>query len=201
MFQKNFWTGGHASPSPHNLIQTVNLKNISKSNKTRINNQIQAPKLRVLGADGTYIGIMSKEEALAEAEKKGLDLVEISPTADPPVCKIIDHGKYKYQQQKKEQKKSKKTHQPEMKTLKLSFSISEHDMKIRANSAKKFLERGDKVRVVLPLRGRENALQSTARKKMKKYIEIVSEEIDINIEKQIKKEPQGLTMTLTSNKS
>ncbi len=157
--------------------------------------------MRVIAADGEYVGVMSKDEALLEAKKRGLDLVEISPTATPPVCKIIDHGKYKYQQQKKEQEKSKKTHQPEMKTLKLSFSISDHDMEIRANSAKKFLKRGDKVRVVLPLRGRENALQDTAKEKMKKYVEMVSGDIDIKIEKDIKKEPRGLTMTLTTNES
>lgn len=125
-----------------------------------------------------------------------MDLVEISPNAEPPVCKIIDHGKYKYREQKKEQKKSQKSHQPELKTLKLSFSISDHDMEVRAKSAKKFLSRGDRVRIVLPLRGRENALQDTARKKMKKFVEMVKEMEDAEVEKDIEKEPRGLTMTL-----
>ncbi len=123
-------------------------------------------------------------------------MVEISPNAEPPVCKIIDHGKYKYREQKKEQKKSQKSHQPELKTLKLSFSISDHDMEVRAKSAKKFLSRGDRVRIVLPLRGRENALQDTARKKMKKFVEMVKEMEDAEVEKDIEKEPRGLTMTL-----
>ncbi len=156
--------------------------------------------MRVVTADGEYIGVLNKKEALKEAEKRNLDLVEISPNANPPVCKIIDHGKYKYRQQKKEQKKSQKSHQPELKTLKLSFSISEHDMEIRAKNAKKFLERGDRVRVVLPLRGRENALKGKAREKMRKFVEIVKDQdVDVEIEKDIKKEPRGLTMTLTKN--
>ncbi len=155
--------------------------------------------MRVITADGEYVGVLSKEEALKEAKKRDLDLVEISPNANPPVCKIIDHGKYKYRQQKKEQKQSQKSHQPELKTLKLSFSISDHDMEIRAKSAKKFLSRGDRVRVVLPLRGRENALKDTAKEKMKKYVEMIREDLDVKIEKEIKKEPRGLTMTLTKN--
>jgi translation initiation factor IF-3 len=155
--------------------------------------------MRVITADGEYVGVLSKDEALKEANKRDLDLVEISPNANPPVCKIIDHGKYKYRQQKKEQKQSQKSHQPELKTLKLSFSISDHDMQIRAKSAKKFLSRGDRVRVVLPLRGRENALKDTAKEKMRKYVEMIKEDLDIEIEKEIKKEPRGLTMTLTKN--
>ena len=156
--------------------------------------------MRVVTADGEYIGILNKEEALKEAKKRDLDLVEISPNANPPVCKIIDHGKYKYRQQKKEQKKSQKSHQPELKTLKLSFSISTHDMEIRAKNAKKFLSRGDRVRVVLPLRGRENALKGKAKEKMRDFVEIVrDQDVDIEVEKDIKKEPRGLTMTLTKN--
>ncbi len=156
--------------------------------------------MRVVTADGEYIGVLNKEEALKEAEKRDLDLVEISPNANPPVCKIIDHGKYKYRQQKKEQKKSQKSHQPELKTLKLSFSISTHDMEIRAKNAKKFLSRGDRVRVVLPLRGRENALKGKAKEKMRDFVEIVRDTgIAIEVEKDIKKEPRGLTMTLTKN--
>ncbi len=155
--------------------------------------------MRVVTADGEYVGVLSKEEALKEAKKRNLDLVEISPSASPPVCKIIDHGKYKYRQQKKEQQKSQKSHQPELKTLKLSFSISDHDMEVRAKSAKKFLKRGDRVRVVLPLRGRENALQKTAEKKMKKFIEMIKEEVDLRIDKDLEKEPRGLTMTISKN--
>ena len=156
--------------------------------------------MRVVTGDGEYIGVLNKEDALKEAKKRNLDLVEISPNANPPVCKIIDHGKYKYKQQKKEQKKSKKSHQPELKTLKLSFSISTHDMEIRAKNAKKFLERGDRVRVVLPLRGRENALKGKAKEKMRAFVEIVKDQdVDLEVEKDIKKEPRGLTMTLTKN--
>lgn len=153
--------------------------------------------MRVITADGEYVGVLNRDEALKEADSRGLDLVEISPNANPPVCKIIDHGKYKYRQQKKEQKQSQKSHQPELKTLKLSFSISEHDMGIRAKNAKKFLSRGDRVRVVLPLRGRENALKGKAKEKMVKFVEMIREDVDTKIEKDIKKEPRGLTMTLT----
>ncbi len=155
--------------------------------------------MRVITADGEYIGVLGKKEALEEAEKRNLDLVEISPNAEPPVCKIIDHGKYKYRQKKKEQKKSQKSHQPELKTVKISFSISDHDMEVRVDNAEKFLSRGDRVRVVLPLRGRENALQKTAREKMKKFLAMVEERVTVEVEKDIEKEPRGLTMTLTKN--
>lgn len=142
------------------------------------------------------MGVLSTEEALKKAKEQNSDLVEISPNADPPVCKIIDHGKYKYQQQKKEQKQSQ-GHQPELKTLKLSFSISDHDMEIRAKEGKKFLKRGDRVRVVLPLRGRENALKDKAKEKMHKFIEMLEEDVDVKVDKDIDKEPRGLTMTLS----
>ncbi len=155
--------------------------------------------MRVITADGEYIGVLNKKEALEEAKKRKLDLVEISPNAEPPVCKIIDHGKYKYRQKKKEQKKSQKSHQPELKTVKISFSISDHDMEVRVDNAEKFLSRGDRVRVVLPLRGRENALQKTAREKMKKFLAMVEDRITVEVEKDIEKEPRGLTMTLTKN--
>lgn len=155
--------------------------------------------MRVITADGEYIGVLNKKEALEEAKKRKLDLVEISPNAEPPVCKIIDHGKYKYRQKKKEQKKSQKSHQPELKTVKISFSISDHDMEVRVDNAEKFLSRGDRVRVVLPLRGRENALQKTAREKMKKFLAMIEKRITVEVEKDIEKEPRGLTMTLTKN--
>ncbi len=155
--------------------------------------------MRVVTADGEYIGVLDKKEALKEAEKRDLDLVEISPNANPPVCKIIDHGKYKYRQQKKQQKKQQKSHQPELKTLKLSFSISDHDMKVRVKKAETFLKRGDRIRVVLPLRGRENALQDTAQKKMRRFIEMIEEKVEIKIDKDIEKEPRGLTMTISKN--
>lgn len=131
------------------------------------------------------------------AQKEGLDLVEISPKANPPVCKIIDYGKFSYQERKKKQKEAKKTHQSQLKSIRLSFSISDHDLEVRTKSAKKFLLEGDKVRIVLPLRGRENALKSVAEEKIKKLIEKVEEEIPLKIEKPIGKEPRGLTMIIS----
>ncbi len=153
--------------------------------------------MRLISEKEDYLGIFPLEKALSMAQKEGLDLVEISPKANPPVCKIIDYGKFSYQERKKKQKEAKKTHQSQLKSIRLSFSISDHDLEVRTKSAKKFLLEGDKVRIVLPLRGRENALKSVAEEKIKKLIEKVEEEIPLKIEKPIGKEPRGLTMIIS----
>jgi len=153
--------------------------------------------VRLISEKEDYLGIFPLEKALSMAQKEGLDLVEISPKANPPVCKIIDYGKFSYQERKKKQKEAKKTHQSQLKSIRLSFSISDHDLEVRTKSAKKFLLEGDKVRIVLPLRGRENALKSVAEEKIKKLIEKVEEEIPLKIEKPIGKEPRGLTMIIS----
>ncbi|MAS87109.1 MAG: translation initiation factor IF-3 [Micavibrio sp.] len=128
-----------------------------KDDGTRVNESIRAPEIRVVGADGEMVGVMSPREALLLAQESGLDLVEISPNAKPPVCKILDYGKFKYEAQKKAAEARKKQKTIELKELKMRPGIGEHDYQVKLKAAKKFLEDEDKVKFTLRFRGREMA--------------------------------------------
>lgn len=121
----------------------------------RINHQIRADKIRLIGADGEMVGVVSVREGLTLAEEAGLDLIEISPNAEPPVCKISDFGKYRYELQKKEAQARKNQKIVQTKELKMRPSIEEHDFQVKVRSAKRFVDEGDKVRFSLQFRGRE----------------------------------------------
>jgi len=123
---------------------------------TRINERIRAPKIRVVFGEGQQLGVMTTREALDKAKSVGLDLVEIASKADPPVCKIVDYGKWKYEQSKLK-KTSKSKGATKMKEVKFRVRTEEHDYNIKCSRAEKFLEEGHKVRVQLQFRGRENA--------------------------------------------
>ena len=122
-----------------------------------INEQIRDKEVRLIGADGEQLGIVSSKEAQKLAEEAGLDLVKIAPTAKPPVCKIIDYGKYRYEQARKEKEAKKKQKTVELKEIRLSPNIDTNDLNTKINSAKKFIEKGNKVKVTLRFRGREMA--------------------------------------------
>lgn len=122
---------------------------------TRLNSQIRAPQLRVIDEDGKQLGIMSSQEAYALAQDRDLDLVEISPNANPPVAKIVDWGKYNYQRTKQQQKHRVKS--LEMKQMRFGLKIGEHDLAIKLGKVRKFLEAGHKVKITLFYRGREQA--------------------------------------------
>lgn len=117
------------------------------------------PRVRVIGSDGEMVGVLSRDEALQMAEEEGLDLVEIQPNADPPVCKIMDFGKYKYEQQKRAAEARKKQKTIEVKEIKMRPNIDEHDYGVKMRSVMKFLNEGDKVKVTMRFRGREMAHQ------------------------------------------
>jgi translation initiation factor IF-3 len=138
--------------------------------KARLNHQIKAPTLRVINEDGEQIGVMKTSEALALAGQHGLDLVEVSPVANPPVAKLIDYAKYKYQQQKLEQQQKKNAKKTEVKTIWISMRISEHDMEIKANKITEFLTDGDLVRIELRMRGREQAFGELGRQNLVKFL-------------------------------
>ena len=114
-----------------------------------INEEIRDKELRVVDTDGTQLGIMSRNEALALSEEKDLDLVCIAPKAKPPVCKLLDYGKFKYEQQKKEKEAKKKQKTTQIKEIRLSVFIEDHDINVKAKTASKFLSEGDKVKVSL----------------------------------------------------
>lgn len=121
----------------------------------RTNEEIRAREVRVIGSDGEQLGIMSGREAQQLAYEKHLDLVEIAPTAKPPVCRIMDYGKYRYEQQKREKESRKKQKTFDIKEVKLRPGIEEHDFNVKFKNAVRFLEDGDKVKVTIMFRGRE----------------------------------------------
>ncbi|GAA4250850.1 translation initiation factor IF-3 [Azospirillum formosense] len=125
----------------------------------RVNREITARSIRLVGADGEMVGVVSLRDALLAAEDAGLDLVEIAPQAEPPVCKILDYGKYKYEAQKKAAEARKKQKIIEVKEIKLRPNIDDNDYDVKMRSARRFLEEGDKVKVTMRFRGREMAHQ------------------------------------------
>ena len=133
---------------------------IATENKgNRRNHEIRVPRVRVIGADGEQVGILERDEALAMAQDAGLDLVEIQPTAEPPVCRIMDFGKFKFEQQKKAAAARKKSKQVEIKELKFRPTTDVGDYNIKLRNMQRFLEEGDKVKVNIRFRGREMSHQ------------------------------------------
>ena len=122
-----------------------------------INEQIRDREVRLIGSEGEQLGIMSAREALKLAEEADLDLVKIAPNATPPVCKIIDYGKYRYEQSRKEKENKKKQKIVEIKEIRMSPNIEENDLNTKMNAARKFLAKGNKVKITLRFRGREMA--------------------------------------------
>ena len=120
-----------------------------------MNYEINVPQVRLVGVDGEMIGVVTAREAMARAEDTGFDLVEISPNADPPVCKLLDFGKFKYEQQKKKNEARKKQKIIEVKEIKLRPNIDDHDYDVKMRAATGFLDEGDKVKVTMRFRGRE----------------------------------------------
>jgi translation initiation factor IF-3 len=121
----------------------------------RINREIRALRVRVIDKDGSQLGIIPTSEALMRAEQTGLDLVEIAPTADPPVCKIIDYGKFRYQVTKKEKESKKSQHQVKVKEVKVKPNTDDHDLNTKLKHAREFIMKGNKVRITCVFRGRE----------------------------------------------
>jgi len=164
--------------------------------KPLTNNQIRAPKVRLIDEAGKQLGVVPLEEALRTAQERSLDLIQVTERAEPPVCKLGNYGKYLYQEEKKE-RGVKKQKGGELKGVRLSYNISQHDLETRVNLAKKFLEKGNRVRIELPLRGREKAFQDFAKEKVGKFLDILKEMVPIKIERELKREPRGLTMIIT----
>ena len=129
----------------------------------RVNGRIRAPEIRLIGAEGENVGVVNPARGMAMAEEAGLDLVEISPNANPPVCKIMDFGKFKYDQQKREAEAKKKQKTIEVKEVKFRPNTDTHDYDVKMRNVTRFLESGDKVKVTLRFRGREMAHQNLGR--------------------------------------
>ncbi|MCR5627060.1 MAG: translation initiation factor IF-3 [Lachnospiraceae bacterium] len=163
-----------------------------------INEQIRDREIRLIGADGEQLGVMSPREALKLAEEAELDLVKIAPTAKPPVCKIVDYGKYKYEQTRRSKEAKKKQRVIEVKEIRLSPNIDTNDLNTKANAARKFLERGDRVKITLRFRGREMAHMNASKHILDDFAEQLN---DISvIEKPAKAEGRTITMQLAGKK-
>lgn len=141
----------------------------------RINDRIRAPEIRLIGAEGENVGVVTPQKALAMAEDAGLDLVEISPNATPPVCKIMDYGKYKYETQKREAEARKKQKVIEVKEIKFRPGTDTHDYEVKMRNVMKFLENGDKVKITMRFRGREMAHQQLGADLLKRVAADVEE--------------------------
>ncbi len=146
-----------------------------KDDGIRINHDIKVEEVRVVDEDGEMKGVMSVADAVELAEAAGLDLVEVSPNASPPVCKILDYGKYKYEQQKKAAEARKKQKTVDVKEVKIRPGIEDHDYQVKMRNARKFLENGDKVKVTMRFRGREMAHQDIGMDLLKRMIEELSD--------------------------
>jgi translation initiation factor IF-3 len=149
--------------------------------KTKVNHQITAPEVRVVNEEGQQVAIMKTSEALKLAIENGLDLVEISPQARPPVVKIIDFAKFKYQQKKAEQQQKKNAKKTEVKTIWISVRISDHDMEIKAKKVTEFLTDGDVVKIELRMRGREQAYGDLGRQQLLKFLSIITHPYRIEV--------------------
>ena len=163
-----------------------------------INEEIRDKEVRVIGEAGQQLGIMSAREALQLAEEAGLDLVKIAPTAQPPVCRIVDYGKFKYEQIRKEKEAKKKQKVTEVKEIRLSPNIDTNDLNTKMNAARKFLAKGDRVKVTLRFRGREMAHMNTSKHILDDFAENLSDVA--TVEKAPKVEGRSMTMFLTEKR-
>jgi translation initiation factor IF-3 len=153
------------------------LQNYSK--KVRANEQIRVPQIRLIGAKGEQIGIVPTKEGLRRAQEEGLDLVEVASTAKPPVCRILDLGKYLYSLSKKEKEARKKQKVILVKEVKMTPKIEEHDYQTKLRNARKFVERGDKVKLTLFFRGREITHADLGQKIVQRFIEDISDTAEV----------------------
>ena len=165
-----------------------------KDNAPALNEDIRDKEVRVVGADGSQLGIMSAADARKLAYERNLDLVKIAPQATPPVCKIMDYGKYRFEQQKREKEQKKNQKVVEIKEIRLSLNIGDHDFETKLGHAQRFLQEGNKVKASIRFRGREMAHASMGTDVMKRFAQALSEQA--NVEKEPKLEGRSMQMFL-----
>ncbi len=148
----------------------------------RVNDKIDAPEVRIIDDEKGNLGVFPLAEAMKMAKEQELDLVEINPKAKPPIANIVDFSHFKYQKEKEARKQKANAHETELKGIRLSVRISDHDLEVRRKQAEKFLKRGDKVRLEVVLRGRENARASMAYDVINTFKELLEEEFPVRLE-------------------
>ncbi len=164
--------------------------------ENKINGQIRAPQVRVIGPEGEQLGVMSSRDAFGRAQELGLDLVEVASNAEPPVCKMMDYGKFRYQQQKRAHEAKKKQTVIQVKEVKVRPKIDEHDFQFKLNHVKRFLEGGDKAKVSVTFRGREIVHRDIGRRILDRFIEETKEVGEV--EMMPKMEGRSMTMILNA---
>ena len=163
--------------------------------KQRINHQIRVKELRIISPDGSNLGVLTLQDALKKAEELGLDLIEISPNANPPIAKITDFGKFQYEEKKKQKIAKAKSHNVEVKNVQVKVGTGEHDLALKARKASEWLEEGDRVKVDLFLPGRTKYLdQNFLKGRLERLLKLVS--TDYKIAEPPKKSPKGMTMII-----
>ena len=171
---------------------------INTDKKTRINRQIRISPIRVIGPEGDQLGILPVDEAIAMAEEQGLDLVEVAPTARPPVCRIMDYGKFKYEEARKARAAKKKQHHIQVKEVKFRPSIEPHDFEFKVKHAMQFLEEGNKVKATMMFRGRQMAHPEIGRDVLMRVAEALNELGKIESHPSL--EGRNMTMVLAPRK-
>ncbi|ACK70355.1 translation initiation factor IF-3 [Gloeothece citriformis PCC 7424] len=164
----------------------------------QINERIRFPQIRVIDNDGSQIGIMTPDEALKIAEEKELDLVLVSETATPPVCRVMDYGKFKFEQEKKAREAKKKQHTADVKEVKMRYKIDDHDYHVRVNQAQRFLKSGDKVKATITFRGREIQHANLAEELLQRMATDLQEIAEV--QQAPKKEGRNMMMLLSPKK-
>ena len=172
----------------------VTIASNSKSNELEINEQIRDKEIRLIGADGAQMGIMSPRDALKMAIDKDLDLVKVAPQAKPPVCKILDYGKYRFEMQKKEKEAKKNQKVVEIKEIRLSLNIDTNDFNTKVNQAEKFLKAGHKIKVSIRFRGREMAHTNLGLEVEKRFADALP---DAQVDKAPKLEGRSMQMFIS----
>jgi len=158
-----------------------------------INEQITSPEVRLLDIENNNLGVLKTSEAITRAREMEMDLVEINPKAEPPVCKIIEFSHFKYQKEKEARKQKANAHESEIKGIRLSVRIGEHDMDVRKEQALAFLDRGDKVKAEIILRGRENARPDLAFETIREFQKLLAEKVEIRVEQEPSKQANKVT--------
>ena len=161
--------------------------------KFYINNEIKAPEVRVIDENGEHLGVLPTKKAAEMAQERGYDLVEVAPKAEPPTCKILNFGQFKYEKEREARKNKAKAKQTEMKGIRLTPRIGKHDLETRIRTAKKFLEAGNKLKIEMRMRGREKAFQGQARATIEDFVNQLRESFDIVVEQPVQKAGGQLT--------
>lgn len=163
--------------------------------KIRINRQIRARELRVIDVEGKNIGVLSLDEAIKLAEGRGMDVIEISPNANPPIAKIMDFGKYQYEQNKKQKKMKAGSHQTGLKSIQVKVGTGEHDLEIKAKSASAWLKEGHRIKIDLFLTGRSKYMpEAFLKERLARILHLISEEY--KVAEDYKKGPKGITIII-----